>query len=83
MIGIYAPGFGWVHSYEDTACGRGSVLFTLKPAAAKSFPGPSEALEFWRTQSKTVPMRPDGKPNRPLTAYTVEILPLTQEPTLP
>ena len=33
----------------------------------------AEAMEYWRTVSTTVPFRPDGKPNRPLTAYTVEI----------
>lgn len=34
------------------------------------FPTAYEALEFWRQQ---VGLRPDGKPNRPLTAFTVEI----------
>jgi len=25
----------------------------------------------WMTQSTSKPLRPDGKPNRPLTAYSV------------
>jgi hypothetical protein len=32
-------------------------------------------LEQWRTQSRKQPLRPwDGKPNRPLTAVTIEII---------
>jgi hypothetical protein len=44
------------------------------PGKAKRFLSFAEAAEFWKTQSKTVPYRPDGKPNRPLTAFTVEIV---------
>jgi hypothetical protein len=29
-------------------------------------------LNYWMTQSCTVPLRDDGKPNRPLTAFTIE-----------
>ena len=32
-----------------------------------------ELLELWRKVSTRWPKRPDGKPNRPLTAYTVTI----------
>ena len=32
-----------------------------------------DAMNFWRAPSKTRPTRMDGKPNRPLTALTVEI----------
>ena len=31
----------------------------------------SEALALYRTQSVRCPLRDDGKPNRPLTAFTV------------
>lgn len=42
-------------------------------AQALRFRSAAEAMMCWRLQSKTVPLRPDGKPNRPLTALTVEI----------
>lgn len=41
---------------------------------AKKFANPAEAIEYWRRQSSNPPLRPDGKPNRPLTAYTAETI---------
>jgi hypothetical protein len=35
----------------------------------------ASAKAFWGTQSKALPPRPDGKPNRPLTAITVAFNP--------
>jgi len=43
-------------------------LMTLSRAA-------SDAMIFWGTQSNTVPLRPDGKPNKPLTALSIEVEP--------
>jgi hypothetical protein len=54
--------------------GVGEVIFTQKREEAKHFVDGSAALDFYRTQSKTVPLRPDGKPNRPLTAYHMILL---------
>jgi hypothetical protein len=54
--------------------GRGMIETCASVEDAKSFMTSSAALEFWRQQSRIRPLRPDGKPNRPLTAYTVEIL---------
>ena len=34
---------------------------------------PGEALEVWRAVDPRQPVRGDGKPNRPLTAFSVEI----------
>lgn len=53
--------------------GRGKADWTTNPNKAKRFADKAEAFEYWQTQSKTHPTRPDGRPNRPLTAYTVEI----------
>lgn len=39
-------------------------------AKARQFEDAAEALEYWR---QSAGLRADGKPNRPLTAYTVEI----------
>lgn len=63
----------WVKSYADTPCGRGRVVLTSHEAEALQFTDVTEALAFWRQRSRSMPMRPDGKPNRPITAYSVEI----------
>jgi len=53
--------------------GRGYAEFTKKVKKAKRFASYDEAFEFWRAQSKTRPLRPDGRPNRPLTAFNITI----------
>lgn len=53
---------------------RGSVLLTWEPEDAKRFSNQQQAFEFWQTQCKHEPVRPDGRPNRPLTAYNVSIV---------
>lgn len=83
MIGIYVESMGWIRSHEDTCDGRGHTVFTFDPSLALGFPSKIDALEYWRQQSKTVPLRPDGRPNRPITAFSAEILPLTEKPLMP
>jgi hypothetical protein len=49
----------------------GQALWTDDPARARRF---DQAMDAWRcytTVSTTQPTRPDGKPNRPLTAFTI------------
>lgn len=53
--------------------GNGDIQTTTNRAEAKEFADKGHAFEYWRAQSTTHPWRPDGKPNRPLTAFTVEI----------
>jgi hypothetical protein len=48
----------------------GKLVTTPDLAKAKRFTDAIEATKLWRASYGT---RPDGKPNRPLTAYTVEI----------
>jgi hypothetical protein len=53
----------------------GSLDTTWNLELAKKFASPTEAMEMW----KTIPLAPyhirlDGKPNRPLTAFNIEIL---------
>ena len=64
----------------DADEGRGRITMTQQLAEAKRFDGPAEALEYYKTPSKVVPLRPDGKPNRPLTAYNVQIFGEGEEP---
>lgn len=67
--GLYVRGFD-----PEAHSGRGEPDLTSDPAEALGFPDAGAAAEFWRQPSRTRPFRPDGKPNRPLTAYTVEIV---------
>jgi hypothetical protein len=64
----------WLKSFDhDAYDGRGYGVFTDKIQRAKRFAGKAEALAFWNTQSTVQPWRPDGRPNKPLTALTIEI----------
>ena len=63
----------------DAHDGRGHLETTPDIAKAKKFPNFASALRFWKTQSSAKPWRPDGKPNRPLTATDVWIEPEPME----
>lgn len=54
--------------------GAGVWAWTDNINEAKDFPDFRAAFEFWRQPSKTRPLRDDGRPNRPLTAKTVQIV---------
>ena len=58
---------------HDALRGRGTGHYLPEVKYALRFPNAAAAMAFWRRQSVLRPMRPDGEPNRPLTAYTVEI----------
>lgn len=58
----------------DAFDGAGHVELTADLDRALRFPSGAAALGTWRLQSTVRPERRDGKPNRPMTAYTVEIL---------
>jgi hypothetical protein len=51
----------------------GHVEFTRNIAEAKKFASHTDAFAEWTRVSKRLPKRPDGKPNKPLTAFTVVI----------
>lgn len=54
---------------------RGVVRSTGQLMRAHHFDRPEHAFECWRQQSRRQPTRPwDGRPNRPMTAYTVLIV---------
>ena len=73
LSGQPQPG-DWLLSYDpEYGGGVGLAGWTPDPSKAMHFEGAIAAMECWRTQSATVPFREDGKPNRPLTAYTVSI----------
>lgn len=59
----------------DAREGRGEVIATPDRAKATVFRDFTEAVRYWTRQSVIAPFRPDGEPNRPLTAYSVVIEP--------
>jgi hypothetical protein len=59
--------------FDVDELGRALLVTTPNEDDALDFPDSIAAFEFWKTQSKTVPLRPDGKPNRPLTAWTIQL----------
>lgn len=69
----------YVVSYDpDAYDGRGYATWTDDLAEALRFPTPAEALVFYQRTSTVLPIRPwDGKPNRPLTAYSLECAPVS------
>lgn len=54
----------------------GFAVWTEDPGKAMRFPNKEAAFKYVRQIPKCCPTRPDGKPNRPLMAFTMEIAPL-------
>ena len=53
----------------------GRIEVTTERHRAMAFADPGQAMAAWNSQSKRLPLRPDGRPNKPLTALTVELKP--------
>lgn len=51
--------------------GAGELVTTRNVAEAKRYEHPIDAMRDWKRVSATHPTRLDGKPNRPMTAFTV------------
>lgn len=67
----------WLCGFNLEAMGgRGSATLSYDARRAKRFATIAEAQAAYRGRSVSVPTRPDGQPNRPLTAYSVSIEPL-------
>lgn len=60
----------YIASFDAT-----SSELVVVPSAdeALHFESFGDAIKFWQTPSTTDPVRTDGKPNRPLTVYNVEV----------
>lgn len=74
--GVHCPHAGkYVRTFDHEAHdGRGDGTFTADISKALTFATYTDAFEFWRKVSACRPVREDGKPNRPLTAATVEFI---------
>jgi hypothetical protein len=55
--------------------GRGEATFTGDITRALVFPDLKAAYEFIGQRPTRRPTRPDGKPNRPLMAFTLQLMP--------
>ena len=75
--GVHCPHAGqWLKTFNhDAQQGRGYGTFTSDPLKALHFATAAAAMQFWAKQSSVNPIRPDGKPNKPLTALSVEVEP--------
>lgn len=73
--GVPCPHAGqFLKSFDfEAEDGIGYGEFTTAIEQAKKFESAADAMIFWRTVVRCKPWREDGKPNRPLTALTVEI----------
>lgn len=66
---------GYVARYDPEAHGgRGDVSLTSNVDDAITFRDLETAVKFWQSVPTNRPTRPDGRPNRPLTAFSVEVI---------
>jgi hypothetical protein len=57
----------------DANDGFGDAVWTDNKAEALRFADMSEAFACWKRQSIVRPLRGDGHPNRPLTAFSITL----------
>ena len=57
----------------DAHDGIGEIVTASDKSEAIRYPDFGAAMEAWKTQSAVKPFRPDGEPNRPMTAFSIGI----------
>lgn len=62
----------------DAYDGLGDVQTSADPHQAIKFNEAIDAWNLWRKVSTKRPRRADGKPNKPMTAFTIEIISFSQ-----
>lgn len=67
----------------DWGDGLGRVWTSPRIGDAIQFSSIAEALNLWKKQSTVKPLREDGRPNRPMTALTVETIRVKEVPREP
>lgn len=69
----------YLASYNpDAMDGYGMATWTPDIGRAMTFRTHAAAWDEWLRQSRVRPLRDDGAPNRPLTAYTILPVPVEQ-----
>lgn len=70
--GSSGPVGQYLERYDlDAHEGLGQAWWTTDADKAMKFATPALAMEAWRSTSSVKPVREDGRPNRPLTAYSI------------
>jgi hypothetical protein len=69
IVPTYKPGC-YVAAY-DPERGLASLVCTTDRKMALDLAA-GDAIRLWRSSPSSEPLRDDGRPNRPLTAFTVE-----------
>lgn len=70
MVGLYVKSF-----FAEAHGGRGNLVATADPEEALRFPDLAAALRFYQRVPINRPTRPDGEPNKPLTAFHIAVEP--------
>jgi hypothetical protein len=66
----------WLKSYDPEAHdGRGEAIWTADKDQAMKFESQAIAMQLWLVVPRARPVRADGRPNKPLTAFSVTIEP--------
>lgn len=72
----------WLHRFDPDGLDRGpyggTVVATAMLEHAQRFPSFQAVIDEWMRPSTRVPLRPDGKENRPLTGFTIEPVSLSE-----
>lgn len=68
--GMYVKAYDPTYVLPDRTYDGGILEVTADPKEALQFADAGDAMEKWR---EPYGVRVDGKPNRPLTAWTVEV----------
>jgi hypothetical protein len=76
LHGLYLAAYDPDYQGPEAAPGGGKVEWTSDLDHALTFPDFREAHAEWARTSTVHPVRADGKPHRPLTAFHVEFLTL-------
>ena len=76
MLCVAGPhAWQFLNRYDPEARGGfGEAEWTADAGSAMVFTDQEAALKCWRQIPVNKPVRPDGKPNRPLTAYTIAVV---------
>jgi hypothetical protein len=75
--GSAGSGTGYVKSYDPSAhVGRGEITFTNDIDEALKLRDVNAAFDFIYQTPTERPVRADGEPNQPITAFHLEIFPL-------
>jgi len=85
-VGIARPGQPeadptgqYLRSYDPEAHdGQGNAVWTADLAEALRFDSKPDLMRCWQQVPRSRPRRPDGRPNKPLTAFSVSCEPVPE-----